>query len=103
MKIVVLTGYGIIPTAIEAIKLGVIYYLTKLTDVDAVVGTFARKKGEANVELAENPFPLSYLELEHIQKVLVKCNGNISEVARRLNMHRQILQRKSQKCPVKSA
>ena len=57
MKIVVLTGYGIIPTAVEAIKSGATYYLTKLTDVDKVVGAFAREKGEANVELGE---PLSF-------------------------------------------
>lgn len=74
MKIVVLTGYASIPTAVEA-----------------------------NVELAENPLPLRRLEWEHIQKVLVNGNGHISEAARRLNMHRRTLQRKPQKCPVKSA
>jgi two-component system response regulator RegA len=62
MKIVVLSSYGIIPTAVEAIKSGATYYLTKLTDVHKVAGAFAREKGEANVELAENPFPLRCLE-----------------------------------------
>lgn len=103
MKIVVLTGYASIPTAVEAIKLGATHYLTKPTDADEVVSAFAREKGEANVELAENPLPLQRLEWEHIQKVLADCNGNISEAARRLNMHRRSLQRKLQKRPVKSA
>ena len=102
MKIVVLTGYASIPTAVEAIKLGATHYLTKPTDADEVVNAFAREKGEANVELAENPLPLQRLEWEHIQKVLADCNGNISEAARRLNMHRRTLQRKLQKRPVKS-
>lgn len=102
MKIVVLTGYASIPTAVEAIKLGATHYLTKPTDADEVVSAFAREKGEANVGLAENPLPLKRLEWEHIQKVLADCDGNISEAARRLNMHRRSLQRKLQKRPVKS-
>ena len=88
MKIVVLTGYAIIPTAVEAIKLGATYYLTKPRDVGEVLGACAREKSEANVELAKSPLPLRRLEWEYIQKVLVDCNGNSSEAARRLNIHR---------------
>lgn len=100
-KIVVLTGYGSIANAIDAIRLGATYYLTKPADADDIVGAFAR--GEApplNPPDAEYQAPsLARAEWEHINRVLSDCGGNISEAARRLGIHRRSLQRKLQKYP----
>lgn len=95
IAIVVLTGYGSIASAIEAIKLGAVYYLTKPADPDEVLAAFTRE-ASALVELpnAHLPKPLDELEWEHLQQVLTDCQGNISEAARRLGMHRRSLQRK---------
>ncbi|MCA9657403.1 MAG: response regulator [Myxococcales bacterium] len=95
IAIVVLTGYGSIATAIEAIKLGATYYLTKPADVDEVLASFSREASSL-IELPEptTPKPLDELEWEHLQQVLTDCQGNISEAARRLGMHRRSLQRK---------
>ncbi len=94
LRIVVLTGFGSIATAVEAIKLGAVHYLTKPADADEVLAAFART--EPNPELAPPtvPRPLEEVEWEHLQKVLTDCGGNISEAARRLGMHRRSLQRK---------
>ncbi|MEZ4366960.1 MAG: response regulator [Kofleriaceae bacterium] len=100
-KSVVLTGYGSIATAIDAIRLGATYYLAKPADADEIVATFAR--GEAPT----TPSPdadyrapsLARAEWEHINRVLSDCAGNISEAARRLGIHRRSLQRKLQKYP----
>jgi two-component system, response regulator RegA len=94
LRIVVLTGFGSIATAVEAIKLGAVHYLTKPADADEVLAAFERT--EANPELAapSAPRPLEEVEWEHLQKVLTDCGGNISEAARRLGMHRRSLQRK---------
>jgi len=99
-QVVVLTGYGSIATAIDAIRLGATYYLNKPADADEVVAAFAR--GAAPVVLAESDVhapTLARAEWEHIQRVLADCGGNISEAARRLGMHRRSLQRKLQKLP----
>lgn len=101
MKIVVLTGYASITTAVEAIKLGAIYYLTKPTDADEIVAAFDRTKGDVEAKVPDTPVPLQRLEWEHIQKVLTECGGNISQAARKLKMHRRTLQRKLQKRPVR--
>ena len=100
-KIVVLTGYGSIATAIDAVRLGATYYLPKPADADDIVAAFAR--GEAPP--LEPPEPdyqapsLARAEWEHINRVLSDCAGNISEAARRLGIHRRSLQRKLQKYP----
>jgi len=99
IRIVVLTGYASIATAIEAIKLGATHYLTKPADADEIVAAFKREKGETDTAIEEQPLALDRLEWEHIQKVLADCNGNISAAARQLKLHRRTLQRKLQKRP----
>jgi len=100
-RIVVLTGYASIATAVEAIKLGATHYLTKPADADEIVLALQRTQGDAAAEVAAQPMSVNRLEWEHIQKVLSECDGNISEAARRLGMHRRTLQRKLAKRPVK--
>jgi two-component system response regulator RegA len=102
-KIVVLTGYASIATAIEAIKLGATHYLAKPVDADEIVAAFEKQSGNAEIELASNPLSVNRLEWEHIQRVLAENDGNISETARRLNMHRRTLQRKLSKNPSANA
>lgn len=99
IRIVVLTGYASIATAIEAIKLGATHYLTKPADADEIVTAFDREKGKTDTEVEGQPLALDRLEWEHIQKVLADCNGNISAAARQLKLHRRTLQRKLQKRP----
>ena len=101
-RIVVLTGYASIATAVEAIKLGATHYLTKPADADEIVLALQRTEGDADAEVAPQPMSVNRLEWEHIQKVLAECDGNISEAARRLGMHRRTLQRKLAKRPVKT-
>jgi len=100
-RIVVLTGYASVATAVEAIKLGAVHYLAKPADADEIVAAFQRDSGNATVAVETKPLPLSRLEWEHIQKVLTECGGNISETARRLGMHRRTLQRKLAKRPAR--
>jgi len=100
-RIVVLTGYASIATAVEAIKLGAIHYLSKPADADDIVEAFARAEGRTDVSISDRPLSIARLEWEHIQTVLAGCGGNISEAARRLNMHRRTLQRKLAKRPVR--
>lgn len=102
IKIVILTGYASISTAVEAVKLGATHYLTKPADADEIVAAFERSSGESQTEIPPTPISLDRLEWEHIQKVLADCNGNISEAARCLGLHRRTLQRKLQKRPVRS-
>ncbi|MEV8520139.1 response regulator transcription factor [Dyella marensis] len=105
MRVLLLTGYASIATAVEAIKRGAHDYLAKPVDADAVLR--ALLEGDAPTgddELAdapEAPLALRRLEWEHIQRVLTECDGNISETARRLGMHRRTLQRKLSKHPVR--
>jgi two-component system response regulator RegA len=101
-RIVVLTGYASIATAVEAIKLGATHYLAKPADADEIVAAFSRDSGDAAAPVTAKPLPLSRLEWEHIQKVLAECDGNISETARRLGMHRRTLQRKLAKRPART-
>lgn len=98
-RIVVLTGFASIATAVQAIKLGAVHYLTKPADADDIIAAFARQAGDASVELASRPTPLEHLEWEHIQNTLLACDGNISVAAKRLGLHRRTLQRKLQKRP----
>ncbi len=101
MKIIVLTGYGSIATAIEAIRLGATNFLPKPADVDDILTAFARGGApiadHAPVDVAAPS--LARVEWEHIQRVLADCSGNISEAARRLGIHRRSLQRKLRKYP----
>ena len=101
-RIVVLTGYASIATAVEAIKLGATHYLAKPADADEVVAALQKNSGDATAEVTEQPMSTRRLEWEHIQKVLMECDGNISETARRLGMHRRTLQRKLAKRPSKA-
>jgi two-component system response regulator RegA len=97
---VVLTGYGSVPTAVEAIKLGARHYLTKPVDPDAIEAAFdSDGKGNSGIEMPERPPSLAKHEREYIEYVLAASGGNISEAARRLGLHRQSLQRKLRKYP----
>ena len=91
-RAVVLTGYGNIATAVTAVKIGAIDYLAKPADADAVYGALIGS-GEARSALPENPMSADRVRWEHIQRVYELCNRNVSETARRLNMHRRTLQR----------
>ena len=100
-RIVMLTGYSSVATAVEAIKLGAVHYLTKPADADEILAALHKDEGDADIALADNPLTVRRLEWEHLQKVLNECDGNISAAARRLRMHRRTLQRKLAKRPVK--
>lgn len=91
-RAIVLTGYGNIATAVNAVKLGAIDYLAKPADADEVFAALTRKSGE-KVALPENPMSADRVRWEHIQRVYEMCERNVSETARRLNMHRRTLQR----------
>lgn len=96
IRVVVLTGYGSIATASQAIKLGAVNYLPKPADVDEILQAFSQDGDLAPVAGSEELLPpsLARVEWEHIQRVLTDCEGNISEAARKLNIHRRSLQRK---------
>ena len=98
--IVVLTGYSSIATAVEAIKLGAINYLCKPADTDEILAAFCSTKGDPEVVAPELPPSVDRIQWEHIQKVLLENDGNISATARSLGMHRRTLQRKLKKRPV---
>jgi len=103
-KSIVLTGYGSIATAIDAVRLGATYYLSKPADADDIVQTFARAEAPPleppASDSGEYKAPsLARAEWEHINRVLSDAGGNISEAARRLGIHRRSLQRKLQKYP----
>jgi two-component system response regulator RegA len=99
--VVMLTGYGSIANALEAVRLGAAHYLTKPADVDELIAAFARERGGDDAQRGEHAPPtLARVEWEHIQRVLTDCGGNVSEAARRLGIHRRSLQRKLSKYPV---
>lgn len=98
--IVVLTGYGSIATALESIRLGALHYLTKPTDPDRILAAFERGLAARPRDLPVDTPSLARVEWEHLQRVLTDCDGNISEAARALGMHRKSLQRKLAKRPV---
>jgi two-component system response regulator RegA len=97
-EVVVLTGYGTIGTAVEAIRLGAINYLNKPADADEVEAALLGKRSPPPVHEVPS---LDRQEWEYLNRILADCNGNISEAARRLKMHRRTLQRKLQKHPPK--
>jgi two-component system response regulator RegA len=97
-RVVMLTGYGSIPTAVEATKLGAAGYLTKPADADDVVKALMGAQVSQGDPLMDTP-TLARAEWEYIHRVLADCGENISEAARRLGIHRRSLQRKLQKYP----
>lgn len=99
-RIVMLTGYASIATAVEAIKLGATHYLAKPVDADEVVAALNKLEGDASLNVSDSPLS-DRLEWEHIQRVLAEHEGNISATARALKMHRRTLQRKLGKRPVR--
>ncbi len=101
MKIIVLTGYGSIATAVQAIKAGAGNYLAKPVDVDTVLAAFDSADETPVKRQDPAPMSLNRLEWEHIQRVLDEHGGNISATARSLGMHRRTLQRKLRKRPAK--
>ncbi len=98
-RVVMLTGFASIATAVEAIKLGAIHYLAKPVDADEVIAAFYREEGDTGVDITTQPLSVNRIEWEHIQKVLNDHKGNITATARALGMHRRTLQRKLQKRP----
>lgn len=100
-RIVVLTGYASIATAVEAIKLGAVHYLAKPADADEILASLHKDQGDPRIPLADTPLTVRRLEWEHLQKVLAECDNNVSAAARRLRMHRRTLQRKLAKRPAK--
>ena len=91
-RIIMLTGYGNIPTAVAAIKEGAIDYLAKPADADDVEKALLADP-EAKAPPPENPMSADRVKWEHIHRVFELCNRNVSETARRLKMHRRTLQR----------
>jgi len=108
-RIVVLTGYASISTAVDAIKLGAVQYLAKPVDVDTLLRAFghavqpddAVSAVSAPAAISQVPMSVERMEWEHIQRVLREHKGNISATARALNMHRRTLQRKLLKRPAR--
>lgn len=91
-KAIILTGYGNIATAVTAVKMGAIDYLAKPADADDVYTALMRKPSD-KADPPENPMSADRVRWEHIQRVYELCDRNVSETARRLNMHRRTLQR----------
>lgn len=98
-RIVVLTGYASIATAVEAIKLGATHYLAKPVDADNIMAAFERVTGDAQTPISVNPISVERLEWEYINRILAENDNNVSVTARVLNMHRRTLQRKLSKKP----
>lgn len=91
-RVIVLTGYGNIATAVTAVKLGAVDYLAKPADADDIFAALIAPSGQ-KAEPPENPMSADRVRWEHIQRVYELCDRNVSETARRLNMHRRTLQR----------
>jgi two-component system response regulator RegA len=91
-RAIILTGYGNIATAVNAVKLGAVDYLSKPVDADDVVAALLALEGR-RAEPPENPMSADRVRWEHIQRIYELCSRNVSETARRLNMHRRTLQR----------
>jgi two-component system response regulator RegA len=101
MRIVVLTGYASIATAVQAVKLGAVQYLPKPATPDEIRAAFEDPDGARAVPIPHDPPSVARREWEHIQTVLAQYGGNISATARALRMHRRTLQRKLGKRPVR--
>ena len=99
-RVLILSGFGSISTAIDAVRLGATNFLPKPADADDILAAFARGDSDVEIPQAEEEIPvptLAQAEWEHIHRVLADCSGNISEAARRLGIHRRSLQRKLRK------
>jgi two-component system response regulator RegA len=96
-RIVVLTGFASIATAVEAIKLGATNYLTKPANTDDIEAAFGKVEGNEDAEVSNRSTSIKTLEWEHIHQVLAETDFNISEAARRLGLHRRTLVRKLEK------
>lgn len=101
IKIVMLTAYASIATTVEAMKLGAKNYLTKPASVQEIIDKLQDSDANIQEPIEETTLSVKRLEWEHLQKVLLEHDGNVSAAARALNMHRRTLQRKLQKYPVK--
>ena len=97
MRIVVLTGFASIATAVEAIKLGASHYLAKPANTDDIEDAFGRDHGDPTVPVEGRKSSIKTVEWEYIHATLVECDFNVSETARRLGMHRRTLARKLEK------
>ena len=91
-RAIILTGYGNIATTVNAVKIGAVDYLAKPVDADDVVNALLALEGRS-ADPPEHPMSADRVRWEHIQRIYELCNGNVSETARRLNMHRRTLQR----------
>lgn len=100
-RVLILTGYASLTTAVDAIKLGAVNYLPKPADADQILAALQATQADAEQPITADPMSVNRLEWEHIQKVLSEHEGNISATARALGMHRRTLQRKLQKRPVR--
>ena len=100
-KVVILTGYGSIANALEAIRLGATHYLQKPANIEEILLSFQRDElqSEDQLEGADSVPSLARTEWEHINRILTDCNGNIRQAARKLGIHRRTLQRKLAKFP----
>ncbi len=98
-RLVVLTGYGSVATAVEAVRRGAMNYLTKPADADEILAAFREGDPPTTSETSWQTMSLDRVEWEHINRVLMECDGNISEAARVLGLHRRSLQRKLAKYP----
>lgn len=92
-RAIMLTGYGNITTAVTAVKLGAVDYLAKPADADDIYNALVNETGAEKAPPPENPMSADRVRWEHIQRVYELCDRNVSETARRLNMHRRTLQR----------
>lgn len=101
MRVLILTGYSSIATAVEAIKRGACNYMCKPADADDVLAALISDHADLDSLVPENPMSVDRLQWEHIQRVLAEHDNNISATARALGMHRRTLQRKLQKRPVR--
>lgn len=100
--VVILSGYGSIPTAMDAVRLGAVDFVQKPADADQLLAAFERAlSSEPPAEPDYDPPSLARTEWEHIQRVLGDCNGNVTHAAKILGLHRRTLQRKLQKYPPK--
>jgi two-component system response regulator RegA len=102
-RIVVLTGYASIATAVDAVKLGAVQYLAKPVEIEAILAAFETDEGpDFDLPASDEPLSVDRLEWEHIQRILNENDGNVSATARALKMHRRTLQRKLSKRPVRT-
>ncbi len=98
-QILVLTGYASIATAVESVKLGAMQYLSKPASVDDILAAFSRGEPDPDLPIADRPVSVRRLGWEHVQRILLEHNGNVSATARALGMHRRTLQRMLAKHP----